>query len=76
MTGAVPKYLCLTFLASACRYSALGYHHARDIEMGSSYAAEAWNQIVLPGHSDIGSEAALPLVQAILILSVIEYTGT
>lgn len=72
----VPRYLCLAFLATARRYSGLDHLQIQDAEGVSARATEAWNCIVLPWTTEIGNEAAISIVQAILLLSVIDYTGT
>ena len=73
VSAEVPQHLLFAFLASAVRYSDDPYYEDK---MGaiSTYAMQSWKAMVLPWNG-IQSDAGISVVQTILLLAIIDYTG-
>ena len=69
----VPQHLLFAFLASAVRYSEDPYYEDK---MGaiSTYSVQAWKAMVLPWNG-IETDVGISIVQTILLLAIIDYTG-
>ena len=73
-SGAVPKYLAFAFLATTLRFSSDPRYQDNRYEAIAAYASEAWKAIRLPWNG-IENAAGISMLQAIFLLSVIDYTG-
>ena len=67
----VPQHLLFAFLASSVRYSEDPYY-ADKVGAISAYAVQAWKAMVMPWN---GIETDISIVQTILLLAIIDYTG-
>ena len=72
--GEVPTHLLFALLASTVRYSTEPYFEDK-VAAVSTYAHQSWKAIVMPWNG-IQSDAELSIVQTILLLAIIDYTGT
>ena len=72
--GEIPKHLAFAFLATTIRFSADPRYQHNKYEAISAYAAESWKAIVLPWNG-VDTAAGVSILQAIFLLSVIDYTG-
>lgn len=67
----MPQHLLFAFLASSVRYSEDPYY-ADKVGAISAYAVQAWKAMVMPWN---GIETDISIVQTILLLAIIDYTG-
>ena len=67
-------HLVFALLASTARYSTDPFFQDKN-EAVSAYAHQSWKSIVMPWNG-IQSDAELSIVQTILLLAIIDYTGT
>ena len=71
--GEVPSHLQFALLASTVRYSTDPFFEDK-IAAVSSYAQQSWKAIAMPWNG-IQSDTELSIVQTILLLAIIDYTG-
>lgn len=69
----VPAHLLFALLASTVRYSGDPFFHDKHGAV-SSYAQQSWKAITMPWNG-LQSDAELSIVQTILLLAIIDYTG-
>ena len=69
----VPSHLLFALLASTVRYSDDEFFDDKTGAV-SAYASQSWKSIVMPWNG-IQSETELSIVQTILLLAIIDYTG-
>lgn len=69
----LPMHLLFALVASAVRYSSDPFFSDKDAAV-SAYAHQSWKAIVMPWNG-IQSDAELTIVQTILLLAIIDYTG-
>ena len=69
----VPQHLLFAFLASAVRYSEDPYYEDK-VGAISTYSIQAWKAIVMPWNG-IETDVGITIVQTILLLAIIDYTG-
>lgn len=72
-TGEVPTHLQFALLASTVRYSNDAFFEDK-IAAVSGYAQQSWKAIAMPWNG-IQTDAELSIVQTILLLAIIDYTG-
>jgi hypothetical protein len=74
--GTVPRALLFAFLATAHRFSSNSMNPKNDGNKTASLAATAWDAITLPwSQSTLEYQVALPMIQAVHLLSILDYTG-
>lgn len=73
VSNEVPQHLLFAFLASSVRYSTDPYYEDK-VSAISTYAVKAWKAMVLPWDG-IGTDVGISIVQTILLLAIIDYTG-
>ena len=69
----MPTHLAFALLASTVRYSDDPFFEDK-IAAVAGYASQSWKSIVMPWNG-IQSETELSIVQTILLLAIIDYTG-
>jgi hypothetical protein len=72
--GTLPKHLIFAFLASALRFSSDPCYRDNRFEAIERYASESSKSILLPWNG-VENAVDISTVQAILLLSVIDYTS-
>lgn len=70
----MPQHLLFAFLASAVRYSSDPYYKDK-VGAISTYAVQAWKAMVLPWNGIEKDDVGISIVQTILLLAIIDYTG-
>ena len=65
--------MLFALLASTARY-ALDPHYTNKSEAVATFAQKSWKSIVMPWNG-IQSDGELSIVQTILLLAIIDYTG-
>lgn len=69
----LPTHLLFALVASTVRYSTDPFFGDKNAAV-SAYAHQSWKAIVMPWNG-IQSDAELTIVQTILLLAIIDYTG-
>ncbi len=72
--GTVPKHLAFAFLATTLRFSSESTYQESRYDAIGGYASESWKEIRLPWNG-VDNAAGISMLQAIFLLSVIDYTG-
>ena len=72
--GIVPAHLAFAFLATSIRFLSDPAYTADKVTWISGYARESWKAIVLSGEG-LEKTAGISVVQALILLAVIDYTG-
>lgn len=69
----VPTHLLFALLASTVRYSSDPFFEDKAVAV-ATYSRESWKAIVMPWNG-IRNDGELSIVQTILLLAIIDYTG-
>jgi hypothetical protein len=71
----LPRCLVFAVLASGVRFSTHPHYTGRTHEATEAYARESWLSVITE-HLTVEDNMGLPVVQTILLLTVVDYTGT
>ena len=74
-TGLVSEYLTLIFLACSLRFSRDPYFEGHQSSSARLYAAESW-RVIWQQSQNVDHEGSLEMVQALLLHSVFDFTGS